>query len=81
MTANGFVTVSLSPPTVLVAVMPGRMHRTLATSGRHCVNVLPEGGHGLSPYFAGRTDYRNPYYGTVDGHTRLTGCLAFSRAN
>ncbi|MGH9665060.1 MAG: flavin reductase family protein [Bryobacteraceae bacterium] len=56
MSANGFVTVSLSPPTVLVAVMPGRMHLTLATRGRHCVNVLPEAGHGLSPYFAGRTD-------------------------
>ena len=38
MTANSFVTVSLSPPTVLVSVMPGRMHRAISASGRYCVN-------------------------------------------
>ena len=34
MTANSFVTVSLSPPTVLVSVMPGRMHRAISATGR-----------------------------------------------
>ena len=54
MTANSFVTVSLSPPTVLVSVMPGRMHRAISASGRYCVNVLPEQGRELSRHFASR---------------------------
>ena len=52
MTANSFVTVSLSPPTVLVSVMPGRMHRAISATGRYCVNVLPEHGRDLSRHFA-----------------------------
>lgn len=78
MTANSFVTVSLAPPTVLVAVMPGRMHRAIAEGGRYGVNVLPEGGSGLSTHFAGRPvadlclDYR-----LAAGLPRLAGCTAF----
>ena len=78
MTANSFVTVSLSPPTVLVSVMPGRMHQAIAASGRYGVNVLPEGGRQLSRYFSGRPiDGASPDYGALDGVPRLSGCLAF----
>lgn len=78
MTANSFVTVSLSPPTVLVSVMPGRMHRAIAESGRYCVNVLPEDGRALSRYFAGRAGaVPAPDYRIVNGLPRLTGCVAF----
>lgn len=78
MTVNSFVTVSLSPPTVLVSIMPGRMHRAIAESRRYCVNVLPEGGRGLSSHFAGRPNAdTRPDYEVVSGLPRLSGCLAF----
>ena len=51
MTANSFVTVSLAPPTVLVSIMPGRMHRAISATGRYCVNVLPDHGRDLSRHF------------------------------
>jgi flavin reductase (DIM6/NTAB) family NADH-FMN oxidoreductase RutF len=78
MTANSFVTVSLSPPTVLVSVMSGRMHRAIAISGRYSVNVLPKDGRALSKYFSGppNTDPA-PDTRVVDGLPRLFGCVAF----
>lgn len=78
MTANSFVTVSLSPPTVLVSVMPGRMHRAISVARRYAVNVLPDDGHRLSAHFAGRPDAgSDPAYSLVDGLPRLAGCVAF----
>ena len=78
MTANSFVTVSLSPPTVLVSVMPGRMHRAISASGRYCVNVLPEQGRELSRHFASRPGATAvPEYEIVDGLPRLSGCMAY----
>jgi flavin reductase len=78
MTANSFVTVSLAPPTVLVSVMPGRMHEAIAVSGRYGVNVLPQGGRELSSYFSGRSvPDANPDYDFLAGLPRLSGCVAF----
>lgn len=78
MTANSFVTVSLSPPTVLVSVRPGKMHRAIAATHRYGVNVLPEGGKGLSRHFAGRpTADAVPDYDIVEGLPRLSNCVAF----
>jgi flavin reductase (DIM6/NTAB) family NADH-FMN oxidoreductase RutF len=78
MTVNSFVTVSLAPPTVLVSIMPGRMHRAIAESGRYCVNVLPEGGRGLSKHFSGRPAAgARPDYAIVNDLPRLAGCVAF----
>jgi flavin reductase (DIM6/NTAB) family NADH-FMN oxidoreductase RutF len=78
MTANSFVTVSLAPPTVLVSVMSGRMHRAISSSGRYGVNVLPEGARSLSTHFSGRpiVGFR-PDHRIVDGYPRLDECLAF----
>ena len=78
MTANSFVSVSLSPPTVLVSVKPGRMHEAISATGRYGVNVLPEGGKGLSRQFAGRLPLDAvPDHEIVDGVPRLSGCVAF----
>jgi flavin reductase (DIM6/NTAB) family NADH-FMN oxidoreductase RutF len=78
MTANSFVTVSLSPPTVLVSVMPGRMHQAISASGRYGVNVLPEDGRELSQHFSGRPAAdASPAYDVVEGLPRLPNCVAF----
>jgi len=78
MTANSFVTVSLSPPTVLVSVKPGRMHKAIVAGGRYGVNVLPKDGQDLSCHFAGRpVSEANPPYELVQGLPKLSGCVAF----
>src|SRR5882724_8619646 len=73
MTANSFVAVSLAPPTVLVSVMPGKTHDAISASGRYGVNVLPEGGKGLSRHFSGHpaADAR-PDYEIVECLPRLS---------
>jgi len=78
MTANSFVTVSLSPPTVLVSVMPGRVHGAISATSRYGVNVLPKGGQGLSTHFSGRPSADLcPVYDMVAGLPRLSGTIAF----
>jgi flavin reductase (DIM6/NTAB) family NADH-FMN oxidoreductase RutF len=78
MTANSFVTVSLTPPTVLVSVKPGRMHRAISASGRYGVNVLPEGGKDVSRRYSGQPGAEQcPDYHLVDDLPRLSGCIAF----
>ena len=78
MTANSFVTVSLSPPTVLVSVMPDGCIRRSRRRGRYCVNVLPELVADLSRHFAGRpSDRRQPDYDIVEGLPQPVGCMAF----
>lgn len=78
MTVNSFVTVSLSPPTVLVSVMPGRMHRAISATSRYCVNVLPDHGRDLSRHFASQPNTgARPDYDIVDGLPRLSGCVAW----
>jgi flavin reductase (DIM6/NTAB) family NADH-FMN oxidoreductase RutF len=77
MTVNSFVTVSLSPPTVLVSVRPGRMHQAISESGRYAVNVLTEDDRGLSRHFAGRPAGVSPDFETVVGLPKLSNCVAF----
>jgi len=78
MTVNSFVTVSLAPPTVLVSVMPGRMHQAISESGRYAVNVLTEGDRGLSRHFAGRpADGVSPDFESGEGLPKLSNCVAF----
>jgi len=63
---------------VLVSIMSGRVHRAIAESRRYCVNVLPEGGRGLSKHFSGRPNAgTRPDYELVNGLPRLRGCVAF----
>ncbi len=77
MTANSFVTISLSPPTVLVSVKSGRMHEAISARRRYGVNVLPEQGGALSRHFAGRLRGADPDYEIVEGLPRLANCVAF----
>jgi flavin reductase len=78
MTVNSFVTVSLFPPTVLVSVKPGRIHRAISERRRYGVNVLPEGGKGLSRHFAGGPAAdAPPDCDIAAGLPRLAGCVAF----
>ena len=77
MTANSFVTISLSPPTVLVSVKSGRMHAAISAGRRYGVSVLPEQGGALSRHFAGRSRGTDPDYEIVEGLPRLAHCVAF----
>ena len=78
MTANSFVTVSLSPPTVLVSVRPGKTHDAISVAGRYGVNVLPKDGQGVSRHFAGHPGSDAcPGYDIVQGLPRLSNCVAF----
>jgi flavin reductase (DIM6/NTAB) family NADH-FMN oxidoreductase RutF len=77
MTANSFVTVSLSPPTVLVSIKPGRTHDAVSASRRYGVNVLPEQAQALSEHFADRARDTCPDHVIVQGLPRLPNCVAF----
>ena len=56
MTANAFVSVSLTPPLALVSLdNRSYMHRLLPVVGRYGVSVLSEQQEKLSNHFAGRT--------------------------
>ena len=77
MTANSFVTISLTPPTVLVSVKPGRTHEAVSASRRYGVNVLPEHAKALSKHFADQSREAFPGYDIVDGLPRLSNCVAF----
>ena len=77
MTVNSFVTVSLFPPTVLVSVKPGRVHTAISERRCYGVNVLPEGGKGLSRHFAGGPADAPPDCEITGGSPRLSGCVAF----
>lgn len=55
MTANAFVSVSLTPPLVLISLdNRSNMHRILPVTGRFGVSVLAEHQEQLSTHFAGR---------------------------
>jgi flavin reductase (DIM6/NTAB) family NADH-FMN oxidoreductase RutF len=61
MTANAFMSVSLRPPLVLVAVdRRARMHRLLYVGRTYGVNVLGENQDQLSDHFAGRAGDQTP---------------------
>ena len=78
MTVNSFLTVNLSPPTVLVSVRPGRVHQAICSSGRYAVNVLTEADRGLSQHFAGGPAGEiSPAFVMVEGLPRLSNSVAF----
>ena len=58
MTASAFVSVSLTPPLILVSVDKGAgMHARLLDTDRFGVSVLSAGQRDLSRHFAGRPDH------------------------
>lgn len=54
MTANSFVTLSMSPPMVLISLMSGRTLRAVEASQRYCVSVLDAASIHVSSHFAGK---------------------------
>lgn len=57
MTVNGFMSVSLQPPLILVSIgHQTKMHPFLAQTMRYGVSILAEGQLAFSNHFAGRPD-------------------------
>jgi flavin reductase (DIM6/NTAB) family NADH-FMN oxidoreductase RutF len=77
MTANGFLSVSLEPPLVLVSLGQCRMATLLPATGRYGISVLAEDQRALSRHFAGRADpTAAPEFAWVDGWAFLAGSVA-----
>ncbi len=76
-TANAFVSVSLSPPLVLVSIgNSARAHVPLMSAERYGVSILSEAQAGVSDHFAGREDALNPEFTELDGFTVVAGAAA-----
>ncbi|MDF1774553.1 MAG: flavin reductase family protein [Rhizobiaceae bacterium] len=60
MTANSFVTVSLTPPIVLISLKHGRTLSAVEASGRYCVSVLGAASLDASWHFSGKQVAGNP---------------------
>lgn len=78
MAANSFTSVSLSPPSVLISVKPGRMHGLLVSEGYFGASILTEAQQDYSSHFSGK---RQPDFGAdfVVRHRvpTLKRCLAW----
>lgn len=70
MTANGFVSVSLDPPLILVSVGEHtRTHEYLTVNERYSVSILGHQQKDVAVRFAGKpTDVAAPEFEWVDGH-------------
>jgi len=79
MTANAFMSVSLSPPLVLISLeRRARLCSMLHEGTRYGVSVLADGQAGLSDRFAGRADddLPEPRFVTVRDTPLVDGALA-----
>jgi flavin reductase (DIM6/NTAB) family NADH-FMN oxidoreductase RutF len=79
MTANAFMSVSLSPPLVLISVdRRAKMHQLLYEGRRYGINVLADDQQGLSDHFAGRRgpDATEPAFSSVHETPVVDGALA-----
>lgn len=77
-TVNSFTSVSLSPPTVLVSLKPGRAHRLISLSGRYGACILDESQQAFSTHFSGRPEAALvPDFITRDRLPTLRNCLAW----
>ncbi len=76
-TANAFMSVSLSPPLVLVSIAKkAKIHALLLTEARYGVSVLREDQEALSNHFAGMPSEPNPAFTELSGFPLLAGALA-----
>ena len=77
MTANGFLSVSLRPPLVLVSLGRCRMNEMLPRSGRYGVSVLSHDQHHFAAHFAAqRPSPVEPTFTWQNGLPLLQGALA-----
>lgn len=77
MTISSFTSISLSPPTILVSIKPGRMHRLISKEGWFGVSVLGGEQRGHSQYFAGDRGPEVPGFATRNRVPTLKDCLAW----
>ena len=77
-TANAFVSVSLSPPLVLVSIgKSARAHTPLMSAERYGVSILAEAQAGVSDHFAGRPEEPvTPEFTELGGFTVIAGAAA-----
>jgi len=78
MTANAFMSVSLDPPLVAIAVdHRARMHRLLEETGRYAVSILAEDQELLARHFGGRPQMRSqPRFEWRAGLPLIAGAVA-----
>ena len=77
MTANGFLSVSLRPPLVLVSLGRCKMNELLPRSGRYGVSVLSHDQHHFAAHFAApKASPVEPTYAWQDGVPLLEDALA-----
>ncbi|MCM8747821.1 flavin reductase family protein [Thermomicrobiaceae bacterium CFH 74404] len=78
MTANAFMSVSLDPPLVTVAVdHRARMHRLLEETGRYGVSILAENQELLARHFGGRPQVsEEPRFEWQHGLPLIEGAVA-----
>ncbi|PWB97656.1 flavin reductase family protein [Salinibacterium hongtaonis] len=77
MTANGFLSVSLDPPLVLVSIGHGaRTHERLMMNETYAVSVLRHDQKAIAAHFARRTDEADPPFDMHNGHAFVPGAVA-----
>jgi flavin reductase (DIM6/NTAB) family NADH-FMN oxidoreductase RutF len=78
MTANGFMSVSLDPPLVVVSIARrAKMHEALTEAGAYGVSVLCDHQETLSGHFAGfPVEGLVPEFDWADGIPTIAGALA-----
>lgn len=77
MTANGFVSVSLDPPLILVSVGERtRTHTLLSENERYAVSVLGHEQKSVALHYSGRPGDAEPEYEWIDGHPFIAGAIS-----
>lgn len=82
MTANGFMSVSLEPPLILVSMGNNtRMHALLQQSGKYAVSLLTAGQEKWSSHFAGwHQDDLEVTFDQFGGQPVVPGAMAYFSA-
>lgn len=76
MTANGFMSVSLDPPLVLISLGNCRMRGLLENLDRYAINVLSEDQEDVSAHFAGQPRLENVQFDEWKGFAFVPGAVA-----
>lgn len=76
-TASAFLSVSLSPPLVLVSIdQKARAHKPFLSAERYGVSILAAGQEPVSNHFAGRNPDLIPEFAELGGFTVVAGACA-----
>lgn len=78
MTANAFMSGSITPPLVIISVSKrARMHQWLTGSGNYSVSVLANDQEPLSRHFSGTPVKQQVCFARHHGHPVLEGAIAW----